>query len=94
MGKETQLCLYLHELPGWLCKEYGIMGQFFVRSEEKVLSGNGRVKESPSKELVNTAAKEVLANAEVQGRGGWSQSKGKDFVHSTVVWLGVVGDQE
>lgn len=45
-------------------------GMLFVRSEEEVPSGDGRVKESPSKEKLDTDAEESLANAEVQGRGG------------------------
>lgn len=57
-----------------------------------MFSGNGRVKVSPSKKLVNTDVEEALANAE--GRKGCGQSNGKDFVSSTVVWLEVVGDQE
>lgn len=73
----------------WDCQ-----GALFVRSEEKVLSGNGTAKESPSKKLANTDAEEGLANAEVQMRGGWGQNDGKDFVSSTVVWLGVVGEQK
>lgn len=44
-------------------------GAFFVRNKEKVLSGNGRVKESPSKKLVNTDAEEAQANTGVQGEG-------------------------
>lgn len=43
---------------------------FFVRSEEELPSGNGRVKESPSKKKLDTDVEEGLANAEVQGRAG------------------------
>lgn len=42
----------------------------FIRSEKDVPSGNGRVKESPSKEKLDTDAEEGLANATVQGREG------------------------
>lgn len=56
---------------------------FFVRSEEKVLSGNDRVKESPRKELVSTDAEEALANAEVRGRALRSEQwKGFCQLHS------------
>lgn len=48
-----------------------------------MFSGNGRVKVSPSKKLVNIDVEEALANAE--GRKRCGQSNGKDFVSSTVV---------
>lgn len=47
----------------------GLAWMLFVGSEEEVLSDNGRIKRSPTKEKLVTGTEGSLANMEVQGRG-------------------------
>lgn len=59
-------------------------GMLFVRSEEEVPSGNGRVKEPPARRSSTQMLKKVWQMQRFREEGDEVRAMGKDFVSCTL----------